>query len=327
MMNISKNSLTRQESWNELEDLCAHLENRRAKRLVPRGSNGLGSYIARHFTDLALSDAYRLPPATVTYLHQLVARAHNQMYRSRPFQMKNWSKILLEDVPRQIFQDRCVQVAFFLFWAVFIGAAALSADRETWPGFAEALVSERQIDMMEDSFADPFSSRSAAMNPVMAGYYIRHNMSIGLQCFLGGLLVIPGLLITLFNAAHLGAVFGYMARPEVEAGKNFFEFVSAHGPLELTAIVLSAAAGLRLGVSWINSRGMARIDSLKQASQDVMPMMGAALAMFFFAALIEGFLSPSSVPFAIKATVAMVTSGMLTTYFVILGFPRGDDAT
>jgi hypothetical protein len=55
-------------------------------------------------------------------------------------------------------------------------------------------------------------------------------------------------------------------------------------------------------------------------------MMGAALAMFFFAALIEGFLSPSSLPFAIKATVAMVTSGMLTTYFVILGFPRADDA-
>lgn len=325
-MRVTQISIDRQKAWNELEDLCAHLENRRAKKIGAEGIERFGELYRAACADLALADAYRLPPNTVTYLHQLVARAHNQLYRSRPFQISHWSKILLEDVPRQIFSDSCVRVSFFLFWAVFIGAAALSTDQETWPGFAETLVSERQIDQMEDSFADPFSSRNASMNPVMTGFYIRHNMSIGLQCFLGGLLVIPGLLITLFNAAHLGAVFGYMARPDVEAGANFFEFVAAHGPFELTAIVLSAAAGLRLGISWINTHGVARVDALKKAAQEVMPLMGAALAMFFFAALIEGFLSPSQLPFAIKATVALVTSGMLTTYFVVLGFPREHDA-
>jgi uncharacterized membrane protein SpoIIM required for sporulation len=314
--------VSREDQWNELEELCAHLENRRAQRIGAAGITRFGQLYRAACADLALADAYRLPPATVLYLHQLVARAHNQLYRSRRFAPSAWLTTLLEDVPRRIFSDPCVQIAFCLFWGVFIGAAALATDERSWPGFAKTMISENYIDRLEDSFAEPMGGRNASMNPLMASLYIQHNMSIGLQCFLGGLLVIPGLLITLFNAAHLGACFGYMARPEVEAGANFFEFVAAHGPFELTAIVLSAAAGLRLGISWIDARGLSRADSLRKAAYDVMPLMGAALAMFFFAAIIEAFLSPSSAPYSVKALVALASSGLLTAYFVLLGYPR-----
>ena len=81
----------------------------------------------------------------------------------------------------------------------------------------------------------------------MAGFYIQHNTGIGLQCFAWGLLVVPGMLVTMFNAITLGAAFGYMARPDVPEGENFFHFVTAHGPFELTAIVLSAGRGPAAG--------------------------------------------------------------------------------
>jgi uncharacterized membrane protein SpoIIM required for sporulation len=312
----------RELQWSQLEDLCTAIEQRSARRLGAAAIVRFGELYRAACADLALADAKRLSPATVHYLHQLVGRAHNQLYRSREFDFAAWRRLLLQDVPRQIFSDRCLQVAFFLFWLVFVAAAALSADEKNWPGFAESLLSTEQLDRMEDSFADPLGGRASQVNAFMAGFYIQHNMSIGLQCFLGGLLVIPGLLITLFNAASIGAAFGYMARPDVAAGQNFFEFVMAHGPFELTAVVLSAAAGLRLGVSWITAGEISRADALRQAAADVMPMMGAALLLFFLAALIEGFVSPSSLPMAVKAAVAMLSSGLLCAYFVILGFPR-----
>jgi hypothetical protein len=53
-----------------------------------------------------------------------------------------------------------------------------------------------------------------------------------------------------------------------------------------------------------------------------MPMMGAAMVLFFLAALTEGFLSPTSAPYWIKATFAVVSSLLLMVYFVVLGFPR-----
>ena len=113
-----------------------------------------------------------------------------------------------------------------------------------------------------------------------------------------------------------------MARPDVEEGKHFFEFVTAHGPFELTAIILSAGAGLRLGLSWMMTGGISRIDNLRKTGTETLPLMGAAGIMFFMAALIEGFLSPSAAPYWLKATVAILSSGLLSFYFLVLGFPR-----
>jgi uncharacterized membrane protein SpoIIM required for sporulation len=166
------------------------------------------------------------------------------------------------------------------------------------------------------------NGRDPAQDIIMASFYIRHNTTIGLQCFAGGLLVIPGMFITGQNAVSLGASFGYMFRPDVPQGKNFIEFVTAHGPFELTAIVLSAGAGLRLGTSWIFTKNWARLASLEKTAKQTMPVMAAAMLCFFFAALIEGFISPSALPYIFKASVAVISSGALMFYFVVLGFPR-----
>ena len=264
-----------------------------------------------------------MPPTTEQYLHQLVGRAHNQLYRSRTFDYGAWGEMLLIEVPQRIFSDGCVQLAFILFWGFFVLSAALSASPTWWPDYAERVLGDAQIEQLESSFADPIAGRNAAYNPLMAGFYIYHNTGIGLKCFAGGLLVLPGLLVTIFNAAVLGASFGYMARPDVPAGVNFFHFVTAHGPFELTAIVLSAGAGLRLGLSWVKTNGLTRIDSLRRTANHVMPVMGTAMVLFFLAALIEAFLSPSAAPYAVKAIVAVICSGLLMFYFVVLGYPRG----
>jgi uncharacterized membrane protein SpoIIM required for sporulation len=200
-------------------------------------------------------------------------------------------------------------------------SAALAYSQAYWPGFAEELCGREHLEQMEQSF------ESSPRNPpqvrfFMAGYYIQHNTGIGLQCFAFGLLVIPGIVVTTFNAAVLGASFGYMARPDVPGGENFFEFVTAHGPFELTAIVLSAGAGLRLGFGWIYTQGLTRGDSLRRTAEEAMPVMGAAIILFFLAALVEGFLSPSDAPYWIKAGTAVLSSALMMFYFVMLGMPR-----
>ena len=115
-----------------------------------------------------------------------------------------------------------------------------------------------------------------------------------------------------------------LANATVPQREHFFNFVTAHGPLELTAIVLSAAAGMRLGFSLVDTRGFTRISSLRRAAEEAMPTMGAAMIMFLLAALIEGFLSPSAAPYPIKAMVAVLSAGMLMFYFIFLGYPRGE---
>lgn len=142
---------------------------------------------------------------------------------------------------------------------MFFSAMALAHFK---PDFAERLLGAEMLSSMREMHSKSISERGADENAVMVGFYIWHNTSIGLQCFAGGLLLgIGGIFTTVFNAATLGTVFGAMIRSP--SRDNFFQFVTAHGPFELTAIVLSAAAGMRLGFALINTGGLSRLAALQ----------------------------------------------------------------
>jgi uncharacterized membrane protein SpoIIM required for sporulation len=311
---------SRRLNWRELEQLCSWMEGR-SRRIVPaRAVTRFSTLYRAACADLALADAYQFPPGTVHYLHQLVGRAHNQLYRSRTFNMGTWVHELFVRVPQRLFADNYLRLAFVIFWGMFLlsGIMAYSS-----PEYTERVIGRLWMERLDEDFSQPVSSRDFYAGGAMAGFYILNNASIGLRCFAFGLLLgIGGLFTTVRNATFIGASFGYMGNASQPL--HFFHFVTAHGPLELTAIVLSAAAGMRLGFSLIDTKGFTRSASLRLAAQVAMPTACAAIVMFLLAALIEAFLSPSAAPYWIKAAVAIISSGMLMFYFVFLGYPRGD---
>jgi len=318
-MKVSDLLQSRVENWRQLEQLCMKMEGR-SRRFVPAPAVGRFSALYRAAcADLALADAYQLPPATVNYLHRLVARAHNQLYRSQTFDVRSWPHELFVEVPQRLFTDNCLRLAAFIFFGTFILAAALAYGS---PDFAQQIAGKDALMQVEEMYAEP-TSGGGTSGGFMAGFYINHNSTIGLRCFAFGLVFgVAGLYETLFNAALLGTIFGHMAR--VPQAENFYQFVTAHAPFELTAIVLSAAAGMRLGFSLVQTHGLTRVASLRRAADQAMPVMGAALLMFLLAAFIETAISPSSAPYEVKAAVSIISSGMLMFYFVILGYPRGE---
>jgi uncharacterized membrane protein SpoIIM required for sporulation len=315
----------RRESWSELEALCDRLQSQ-------RGSfRGRGADMARFSalyrgacSDLALADTYQLPIATIEYLHRLVGRAHNQLYRSQPFQSQRWLHSIFTYAPQQIFRDPCVKICSILFFGLFTLSAYMASSEERFPKYAEQILGTEMIEQMEEMYSKPLPG-NLAHYLMAAAMYIKHNTSIGLQCFGLGPLILPTLSTLGFNAVYLGAVFGYMARADVESGTNFFQFVTAHGPFELTAIVLSAAAGLRLGVGLVMTLGLRRFDSLQVQARAALPVIMAAVILFFLAALTEGFISPSPLPYAAKAFWAIMSSTLMMFYFVVLGFPRAEE--
>jgi uncharacterized membrane protein SpoIIM required for sporulation len=317
-MKVSELLKARRAQWYELEELCAIMA-RPLRRPVAAQVTRFAALYRAACADLALADAYQLPPGAVDYLHQLVARAHNQLYRSRTFQFGRWLETLVIEVPRRLRADGYLRLALLLFWGVFgLSGMLAHADRR----FAEQVVSKDMLLRLESDFSTPIHGRRGDQSAAMCGFYIFHNTTIGLRCFAFGLVFgVGGLLTTVFNAALLGAVFGHMAG--VPMRENFFHFVTAHGPAELTAIVLAAAAGMRLGFALVDTRGLTRTAALRRAAAQAMPVMGAAMALFFLAALIEGFLSPSIAPYWVKAAVAIVSAVLLVAYYLILGTARG----
>lgn len=327
-MKVAELIENRRPQWEELDGLCETLGA--VGKNEPDQINRFSQLYRAACADLALAESYQLPPKTVDYLHKLVARSHNQLYRSQRFQWKHWYKVIFEDTPRKIFNDGCVHFSFILFWGFFLLAAYLAYDDAVWPGFAADVLGEEQLEGMSENFAG-FQGRTWSQNSMMFGFYILNNAGIGLACFVSMLGLLPGLVTLAFNAVTLGVSFGYMFRADAgDASINFQNFVTAHGPFELTAIILSAGAGLRIGLSWIVTDGLSRLDSLQKTAVETLPVAICATVLFCMAALIEGFISPTPekfMPWWVKGFVAVVSSCMMMFYFVVLGYPRSDEAS
>ncbi|QDV22347.1 stage II sporulation protein M [Aureliella helgolandensis] len=321
MAQLAETLEQRRSEWQRLEYLLATFSN---ARLAGRSGNSLAELSSLYRSacaDLAMAEQYRLSPEAVNYLHALVGQAHNTIYRSRRFQYQQWWDIAFRLAPQQIFRDRCVQVCALLFFGLFSLSTYLAYNEVAFPGFAEQVLGTDQMVAMEENFSEVDFGRDLDVNLAMVAFYIQHNTGIGLQCFAMGPLVIPGLYATAYNATVLGASFGYMARGGTEGGDAFLEFVTAHGAFELTAIALAAAAGLRIGMGWLFTQGHSRVASLQLRAREAVPVMAVSGVLFFLAALTEGILSPSSVPYFFKALWGVASSAMLMFYFVVLGYP------
>lgn len=321
MPNLAETLQKRRAAWQRLDHMLDQLSARSLKGCDGSRLTELSDLYRSACADLAMAEQYRLSPETVNYLHGLVGRAHNAIYRSRRFQFHTWWDIAFRQAPQQIFQDRCVQICAVLFFGLFSLATYLAYNEAAFPGFAEKTLGAEQIDGMEQMFAEVEFGRDIGTNLSMVAFYIQHNTGIGLECFAMGPLIIPGLYKTAYNAVVLGASFGYMARGGTEGGDNFLEFVTAHGAFELTAIALAAAAGLRIGSGWLFTQGLTRGASLQLRAREAVPVMAVSGVLFFLAALTEGLLSPSGIPYLFKAIWAVFSSGLMMFYFVVLGYP------
>jgi uncharacterized membrane protein SpoIIM required for sporulation len=307
--------------WERLETLLSELSSRRLRGARAEVLMEVSELYRSACADLAMAEQYRLPPETAHYLHGLVGRTHNLIYRSQRFQLQSSANLIFRYAPKQIFQDSCVHICALLFFGLFTLSAIIAWNEETFPGVAERILGAEQIESMESMYRDLRFDSGPEEKLMMVGFYIQHNTGIGLTCFAGGPLILPGLWTTAYNATILGSTFGYMARPNTEGGDNLLQFVTAHGAFELTAIALAAAAGLRIGLGWLFTGGLSRLASLQLQAKRALPIMAASVVLFVLAAFTEGIISPSNIPYLFKALFGIASSTLLMYYFVVLGYP------
>jgi uncharacterized membrane protein SpoIIM required for sporulation len=320
-MRVAERLAQREIAWRELDLLLLRLANRRKLSAVE--VLRLGELYRSACTDLMLADDHDLPRETVAHLQALVARAHNLVYRASGFQFRDLGRALFYSAPRRLRHDPALRLATVVFWGVFLFSALLSAGRSD---FAPRILGEPTLETFDHMYADSVSARHEGherSDTAMAGFYIQHNTSIGLQCFAWGILFGLGSLYQLFtNGLIFGTLFGYMTtRPH---GANFFEFVTAHSAFELTAIIVASAAGMRLGWGLIDTQGQSRISSLRREAANSLPAVGVAVVLFVLAALVEGYVSASPLPYWAKASVAILSAGSIIAYLALGG--RGGPA-
>ncbi|WP_459557342.1 stage II sporulation protein M [Lacunimicrobium album] len=307
-MKIAEVIAIRQKDWKELESEIHKIRGKSIRRIPPEELLDFGRRYRAICSDLSMALSMGFPPETTRYLHQLVADGHALIYRSQTFRLRDWGKVLFLDVPARIVTEPCTWIAMSVFWGLFLGSmlGAIFLDN-----FSAEVVGESTLTQMESMYSEPIGLGSTEdTRSMMTGFYVFNNAGIGLQCFAYGIFFGVGSLFVLaFNAIFLGAIFGHMLSSP-QAG-NFVNFVTSHGPFELTAVALSAGAGLKLGWSIIDTSGWSRGDSLRRNASEALELALTASVLFILAAMIEGNFSPLPLPYEIKAAMAIICTILL----------------
>jgi uncharacterized membrane protein SpoIIM required for sporulation len=162
-------------------------------------------------------------------------------------------------------------------------------------------------------------AREASTDWMMFGYYIRHNIGVAFQCFASGLFAgVGSLFFLVYNGVFSGALGGYL----VERGlsSTFFSFIVTHSAFEVTAIVLSGAAGLRMGHALLAPGRLRRGQALIIATRDCTVLLYGVTGMLVVAAALEAFWSSASwLPHSAKYGVAAVCWTSVIAYFTLQG--------
>jgi uncharacterized membrane protein SpoIIM required for sporulation len=254
---------------------------------------------------LSLAKQRLYDAALVERLNKLVLRLYRELYRYQKGGRLNLFSFLIRQFPHVIYQQRFFIMASLL---VFILPGLIAG---LWVYLDDAAVYSimdaqdvRHLEQMYDASASKLGrERESDTDIYMFGFYILNNISIAFRCFAGGLLAGVGTLLVLFyNGLHIGSVAGHLTR--LDFIDTFYPFVVGHGAFELTAIVFSGAAGLRLGYSIINPGTFSRVSALRSAGVEVIPLLYGVILMLVIAAFLEAFWSSSStIPIAVKYSV------------------------
>jgi len=272
---------------------------------------------------LALAAERHYSTDLVDRLNRLALRGHHALYANRRRESQQILDFMIAGFPRLVREEwRLVLAATLLFFGPLL---AMIAVLQAFPDFVHYLLDPRQIASFHEMY-DPANRRvgmrEADTSMMMFGYYIWNNVRIGFQTFAGGLLAGVGTAWFLgANGIIIGAVAGYLT--QVGYSETFWSFVAGHSSLELLAIVLAGAAGLRLGLAVISPGNMSRRSALVAAAKPAVRMMYGAALMFGAAAFVEAFWSPlTEVPFNTKIIVGLSGWALLLFYFAFAGRSR-----
>jgi uncharacterized membrane protein SpoIIM required for sporulation len=285
-MTLDRFERERAAGWSALDAALGRARGR-PERLGAAGVLELGELYRGAAADLAL--ARRLFPGDplTARLETLVIRARAVVYADVGRRRAPWA-FVTTGYWRLVSERKLV----VLLAAVLLFGGALFAFVWGWadPDAASGLVPGDFINGADP----PQGSRglTASESAAFSSQIFTNNIQVTLQSFAAGLLfAVGGAFMLVYNGLIFGAVLG-VAAANGNAGQ-VLRLIAAHGVLELSCIIVAAAAGLQLGWALVAPGPLRRRDALAAQARPAMAIVLGTAPWLVVAGLVEGYVSPA----------------------------------
>jgi len=279
-------------------------------------------------SDLSIA-RHLMPDSRVTrFLEGQYQRAHGLLVRPAHGFLADLRTLLVEDVPATT-RELATFIAAIAALFVLTGLAGAWLVT-TYPELATLFASEETIWTVESGELWTDSLLNVVPSSVLSVGILANNIAVSLFAYCVGVIFGLGTFYIIdTNGLMIGGIFAFTHQHDLSF--RLFEFVLAHGPVELTTICLAGAAGAAVGDALIRPRGLSRAESFRRAVSRTSRYMVFCALLLIASGIIEGFISPDpTFPLASRAVIggaSWMIAVAAATGLLYRGRARGADGT
>ncbi|MGI9578448.1 MAG: stage II sporulation protein M [Microthrixaceae bacterium] len=300
--------------WNRLGQLASRAGGLTRGSLTDPEIDELISAYQRTSAQLSHVRTTYGDPDLILRLSRILGDARLIIYRKRSNPLRAVRRFFTEGFPAAVWVSRRFVLVAFL--CLMVPAVLMGFWLANDPAVLDASIPpELQQSIADSEFRDYYSS-DAAQN--FAGTVTVNNIMVSFMALAMGLLPVLG---PVFILAYNGLNVGVMAAVMHSAGEGaqFWGLITPHGLLELSAIIIAGAAGLRISWAIVAPGDRNRSTALaEEGLRAVVIVLGLTLS-FLVAGLVEGFVTPSGMPTALRVAIGIAVLGVFIAYVVTFG--------
>lgn len=314
----------KKDNWQRLEDLLGLLQGSSLRGLSRMEVREFGELYRRAAADLAIARAETRDPKLINYLNSLVVRAHGKIYRADGDGVSVLKAFFGSELPnafRSTLRFTAISFAVFMFFSI---ASFLLCYYDSQ--FA-LLLGISDVEAAAASNRQWWTSLNDA-NQIGSSAILTNNIRVAFFAFAwGAFFGIGTLYILILNGLSIGGVLGVCYRVDPNFGNLLVDFMVAHGVVELSCIFIAAGAGMSIGYAIIDPGDLSRSQALKKRGREAARLVIGIAIFLFIAGIIEGFISPSSLPAAIKYLTGILSGAVMLAYLFLIGREQGPAST
>jgi uncharacterized membrane protein SpoIIM required for sporulation len=295
--------------WRRLDTLV-----RRRRRLSGEEIDELVSLYQRTATHLSAVRSSGHDPVLVAALSSRVARARSAVTGAATPGWQVVGRFALVSFPAMAYRARW-------WWLATAAGSLLAAALIGWwvarsPQVQDALLPKAAVrDLVGHQFQHYYSAYPASS---FAAQVWTNNAWVAAQALIFGIMLgVPTLWVLLTNAVNVGVGGGLMFAHG--RGVLFFALILPHGMLELTAVFLAAATGLRLGWTIIDPGPRPRGRALAEEGRAAVTVALGLIVVLLCSGMIEAFVTPSPLPTWARILIGAVAEAAFLGYVIVAG--------
>jgi uncharacterized membrane protein SpoIIM required for sporulation len=295
--------------WDRLDSLVA-----RRRRLSGDEVDELVTAYQRAATHLSAVRTAGFDPALAARLSTKVARARAAVTGAHTPSWGSAGRFAVVSFPAMAYRVRW-------WWLGTAAGSLLTALVIGWwiarsPAVQASLLPPAEVRQLVNSQFRGYYSQYPAT--AFAAKVWTNNAIVAAESLIFGILLcVPTLLVLFGNAANIGAVGGLMFSHG--RGVEFFALILPHGMLELSAVFLAAAAGLRLGWRIIDPGPLPRAQALAVAGRETVTLALGLIVVLLVSGVIEAFVTPSPLATWARIGIGAVVEAAFLGYVFVLG--------